>query len=137
MKKRKVRKGITKNEHKLQMVVETRSNKVVHGKYGLKTREFGRITAKQIEAARKAIRHTLKRAGDLRIRIYPDIPVTKKPKEVRMGKGKGSIEYWAAIVKPGRMIFELGGKVSNGLAKYALHRGSVKLPVATRYVSRL
>jgi large subunit ribosomal protein L16 len=136
MKRRKVRKGISKNTKKIRSLVETRSNKLVTGSYGLKALQFGRITAKQIEAARKAIRRSLKRLGDLRIRIYPDRPVTKKPNEVRMGKGKGAIEYWACIVKPGRILFEIGGNIAEETAANALRKGSIKLPIATRYVTR-
>ena len=94
-----------------------------------------RITARQIEAARRAITRHIKRQGRVWIRIFPDVPVTKKPTEVRMGKGKGSVEFWAAKVKPGRIIFELDG-VNESLAREALALGSAKLPIRTKFVTR-
>ncbi|MFQ5984218.1 MAG: 50S ribosomal protein L16 [Alphaproteobacteria bacterium] len=105
------------------------------GAYGLKAAAPARLTARQIEAARQAITRHLKRAGRLWIRIFPDVPVSTKPAEVRMGKGKGSPEYWMCRVKPGRMMFEIDG-VSPTLARGALERAASKLPVATRVVSR-
>ena len=95
-----------------------------------------RITARQIEAARRAITREMKRAGQIWIRIFPDVPVSDKPAEVRMGKGKGSIEYWCARVKPGRIMFELEG-VSEELARSALALGAAKLPIKTKFVKRL
>ena len=106
------------------------------GAFGLKAMEPERITARQIEAARRAITRHIKRAGRLWIRIFPDVPVTAKPTEVRMGKGKGSVEYWACKVKPGRMMFEIDG-VSEELAREALRLGAAKLSVKTRFVQRI
>ncbi len=106
------------------------------GSFGLKATEPGRITARQIEAARRALTRHIKRAGKVWIRIFPDVPVSKKPTEVRMGKGKGSPEYWMCRVKPGRIMFELDG-VPSELAKEAFELASAKLPIATRFVRRL
>jgi large subunit ribosomal protein L16 len=106
------------------------------GSYGLKAMAPERITARQIEAARRAITRHMKRAGRVWIRIFPDIPVSSKPAEVRMGAGKGSPEFWVARVKPGRIMFELDG-VSAETAKEALLLGAAKLPIATRIVSRM
>ncbi len=105
------------------------------GTFGLKAIEPERITARQIEAARRAMTRHMKRQGRVWIRIFPDVPVTKKPTEVRMGKGKGSVEYWAAKVKPGRVMFEIDG-VSEDVAKEALRLAAMKLPVKTRTVQR-
>jgi len=105
------------------------------GAYGLKSIEAGRVTARQIEAARRAITRHLKRAGRVWIRIFPDVPVSTKPTEVRMGKGKGSPEYWMCRVKPGRIMFEVDG-VPATLARAAFDRGAAKLPVRTRIVER-
>ena len=105
------------------------------GSYGMKAVKPERITARQIEAARRAITRHIKRQGRVWIRIFPDVPVTKKPTEVRMGKGKGSVEFWAAKVKPGRIIFELDG-VNEDLAREALALGSAKLPIRTKFVTR-
>ena len=106
------------------------------GSYGLKATEPERITARQIEATRRAITRHMKRAGRVWIRVFPDVPVTKKPTEVRMGKGKGSVEYWAARVKPGRIMFEIDG-VPENVAREALALGAAKLPVKTRIVKRI
>ena len=106
-----------------------------YGSYGLKALEPERVTSRQIEAARKAITRYLKRAGRMWIRIFPDVPVSKKPAEVRMGKGKGSIEYWACRVKPGRILFEVDG-VSEQIAKEALYKASAKLPIKTKTIKR-
>jgi len=106
------------------------------GSYGLKAMEPDRVTARQIEAARRAIQRHLRRQGRLWIRIFPDLPVSKKPAEVRQGKGKGSIEYWAARVKPGKILFELDG-VSGELAAGAFERAAMKLPIKTKVVARL
>jgi len=106
------------------------------GSYGLKALEPERVTARQIEAARRAITRQMKRAGRVWIRIFPDLPVSKKPTEVRMGKGKGSPEFWAARVKPGRIMFEIDG-VGDGTAREALRLGAAKLPIRTRVVTRL
>ena len=105
------------------------------GHYGLKSTEPERITARQIEAARRALTRHMKRQGRVWIRIFPDVPVTKKPTEVRMGKGKGSVEYWAAKVKPGRIMFEIEG-VSEEIAREALRLAAMKLPVKCRFVQR-
>ena len=106
------------------------------GSHGLKAVEPERLTARQIEAARRAITRHMKRAGRVWIRVFPDLPVTKKPAEVRMGSGKGSPELWVARVKPGRIIFELGG-LNQQVAKEALILGAAKLPIKTRVVTRL
>ena len=106
------------------------------GSFGLKAMEPERITARQIEAARRAITRHMKRAGRVWIRVFPDVPVSKKPAEVRMGSGKGAPEFWAARVKPGRILFELEG-VSGVIAKEALALGAAKLPIKTRFVSRV
>tara|TARA_B110000238_G_scaffold130242_1_gene140647 strand:- start:186 stop:602 length:417 start_codon:yes stop_codon:yes gene_type:complete len=105
------------------------------GSFGMKALQPERITARQIEAARRAITRHIKRQGRVWIRIFPDVPVTKKPTEVRMGKGKGSVEFWAARVKPGRIMFELDG-VSEALAREALELGNAKLPIRTKFVTR-
>ena len=105
------------------------------GSYGLKSTEPERVTARQIEAARRAITRHMKRQGRVWIRIFPDVPITAKPVEVRMGKGKGAIDYWAAKVKPGRIMFEIDG-VSEEIAREALRLGAMKLPVLTRVVVR-
>jgi len=105
------------------------------GSYGLKAITAERVTARQIEAARRAITRHMKRAGRVWIRIFPDVPVTAKPIEVRMGKGKGSVDRWVAKVKPGRIMFEVDG-VSESIAKEGLRLAAMKLPVKTRFVSR-
>jgi large subunit ribosomal protein L16 len=105
------------------------------GGFGLKATEPERVTARQIEAARRAITRHMKRQGRVWIRIFPDVPVSAKPVEVRMGKGKGSTDYWAAKVKPGRIMFEIDG-VSEIIAREALRLGAMKLPVTTRVVVR-
>lgn len=106
------------------------------GAYGLKALTPERVTARQIEAARRAITRHLRRQGKLWIRIFPDVPVTKKPLEVRQGKGKGSVEYWACRVKPGRIMFELDG-VPAELAREAFDLAAMKLPVKTKFVTRV
>ena len=106
------------------------------GSYGLKAMEPDRLTARQIEAARRAITRHIKRQGRLWIRVFPDVPVSGKPAEVRMGKGKGSPEYWAARVKPGRILFEVDG-VPIAVAKEALTLAAAKLPVKTRFIERI
>ena len=105
------------------------------GQYGLKAVEPERVTARQIESARRAMTRHMKRQGRVWIRIFPDVPVTQKPTEVRMGKGKGSVEYWAAKVKPGRVMFEIDG-VSEPVAREALRLAAMKLPVKCRFVVR-
>ena len=106
------------------------------GGYGLKAIEPERVTARQIEAARRAITRAMKRAGRVWIRVFPDVPVTAKPTEVRMGKGKGAPEYWASRVKPGRIMFEVDG-VDEETAREALRLGAAKLPIKTRFVQRI
>ena len=106
------------------------------GNYGMKAVTPGRITARQIEAARRAITRHMKRAGKVWIRVFPDVPVTGKPAEVRMGKGKGSPEYWMCRIKPGRVMFELDG-VDEDVAREAFALASAKLPVQTRFIQRL
>ncbi len=106
------------------------------GSYGLKALTPDRITARQIEAARRAITRQMKRAGRVWIRIFPDVPVSDKPAEVRMGKGKGSIEYWCARVKPGRIMFEIEG-VDEETAREAFALGAAKLPIKTKFVKKL
>ena len=105
------------------------------GAYGLKAVQPGRVTARQIEAARRAMTRHMKRAGRVWIRIFPDVPVSKKPTEVRMGKGKGSPEFWVCRVKPGRIMFEIDG-VTPDVAKEAFERAAAKLPIGTRVVMR-
>jgi large subunit ribosomal protein L16 len=112
-----------------------RGTTVVFGEYGLKALEPAWITARQIEAARVAITRHVRRGGRLWIRIFPDKPVTKKPLETRMGKGKGNPEYWVAVVKPGRILFELAG-VPEEVAREAMRLASHKLPIKTRFVTR-
>jgi len=106
------------------------------GQFGLKAQEPDRLTARQIEAARRALTRAMKRAGRVWIRVFPDVPVSKKPTEVRMGSGKGAPEYWAARVKPGRIIFEVDG-VSRETALEALTLAAAKLPIKTRFVARI
>ena len=105
------------------------------GAYGLKAMQPERITARQIEAARRAITRHIKRQGRVWIRVFPDVPVSQKPTEVRMGKGKGTPEYWACRIKPGRILFELDG-VEEQLAKRAFELGAAKLPISTKFVTR-
>jgi large subunit ribosomal protein L16 len=106
------------------------------GAFGLKAQEPDRISARQIEAARRALTRAMKRAGRVWIRVFPDVPVSKKPTEVRMGSGKGAPEFWAARVKPGRILFEVDG-VSRQVAEEALALAATKLPIKTRFVARL
>jgi large subunit ribosomal protein L16 len=106
------------------------------GQFGLKAMEPDRLTARQIEAARRALTRHMKRAGQVWIRVYPDTPVTKKPLEVRMGSGKGGVELWVARVKPGRVLFEVDG-IPIELAKEALGLAAAKLPIKTRFVARI
>lgn len=106
------------------------------GTYGLKALEPERVTARQIEAARRAITRQMKRQGRVWIRVFPDVPVSSKPTEVRMGKGKGAPEYWACRVNPGRILFEIDG-VSHEIAVEALRLGAAKLPIRTRFIERI
>ena len=128
VKHRKVQKGRMKGK-------ATRGNKVTYGEYGLQTLEPGRITANQIEAARIAMTRYIKRGGQVWMKIFPDKPVTRKPLETRMGKGKGAPEYWVSVVKPGRILFEIGG-VSEELAREAMRLAGNKLPVKTKFVTK-
>lgn len=114
----------------------TSANKLDFGEFGLKAVEPDRITARQIEAARRAITRAMKRQGRVWIRMFPDIPVSKKPAEVRMGAGKGAPEFWACRVKPGRVLFEVDG-VNTATAKEALGLAAAKLPIKTKFVTRL
>ncbi|MES2217736.1 MAG: 50S ribosomal protein L16 [Pseudomonadota bacterium] len=116
--------------------VATRGNKVSFGEFGLKAAEFGRITSRQIEAARRALSRHVKRGGKVWIRIFPDKPITKKPLEVRQGKGKGNVEYWVALVQPGRVMFEIEG-LPKELAREALKLAAAKLPVKTTFEDRV
>ena len=113
-----------------------RGSKISFGEYGLKATGRGRITARQIEAGRRAITRHVKRGGKIWIRVFPDKPISKKPLEVRMGKGKGSPEYWAARVAPGRIMFEIDG-VSEPVAREALRLGAMKLSVRSKFVQRI
>jgi large subunit ribosomal protein L16 len=112
-----------------------RGSSVSFGEFGLKAVGRGRITARQIEAARRAMTRHIKRGGKIWIRIFPDKPITKKPLEVRQGKGKGSVEYWVAQIQPGRMLYEMEG-VTEEIAREAFTLAAAKLPIATRFVSR-
>lgn len=123
---RKVQKGRMKG-------VSQRGNQLSNGMFGIKSLDSSFITSRQIESARVAATRYMKREGQLWIKIFPDKPITKKPLEVRMGKGKGAVEYWAAIVKPGRIMFEVGGVPLN-VAKEALRLAAQKLPVKTKFV---
>ena len=113
--------------------ITKRGAEISFGSFALKTLDEYWLSARQIEAARQAITREMKREGQLWIRIFPDRPVTRKPAEVRMGKGKGAVEYWAAVVKPGRIMFEVGG-VPLSVAKEALRLAAQKLPVKTKFV---
>ena len=115
--------------------VATRGNTVAFGEFGLKSTGRGRITARQIEAARRAITRHVKRGGKVLIRIFPDKPISKKPLEVRQGKGKGNVEYWVSEVQPGHVLFEIEG-VSKELAQSAFARAAAKLPVKSVFVER-
>lgn len=115
--------------------VATRGSKVSFGEYGLKATTRGRLTARQIEAARRAMTRHIKRGGRVWIRIFPDKPISKKPAEVRMGKGKGNPEYWVAQIQPGRVLYEMDG-VSEEIAREAFALAAAKLPVLTTFVAR-
>ena len=114
----------------------TSGNSLAFGQYGLKAIEPDRVTARQIEAARRAMTRHMKRAGRVWIRIFPDVPVSKKPIEVRMGKGKGTPELWVCRIKPGRILFEIDG-VSVQVAREALDLAAAKLPIKTRFIERI
>lgn len=113
----------------------TVGSKVSFGEYGLKAVGRGRITSRQIEAARRTITRKVKRGAKIWIRIFPDKPITKKPLEVRQGKGKGSVEYWVALIQPGRMLYEIEG-VPEELAREAFELAAAKLPIKTKFVER-
>ena len=125
---RKVRKGRNRG-------LAQRGSKVSFGTIGLQATGRGRITARQIEAARRAMTRHIKRGGKIWIRVFPDKPITNKPLEVRMGKGKGSVEYWVAQIQPGKMLYEMEG-VSEDVAREAFRLAAAKLPVSTRVVTR-
>ena len=129
VKRRRVHKGRIKGNAQ-------RGTRVDFGDFGIKALETGRITSRQIEAARIAMTRHLKRAGQVWIRIFPDKPMTKKPAETRMGKGKGAPEFWVAVVRPGRVMFEVGGGIDLSLATEALRRAQQKLPIKTKVVVR-
>src|SRR6056300_132638 len=125
-----------RKQHKGRIHGNAKGNhELTFGYYGLKSLNAERVTARQIEASRRAITRFLKRAGRLWIRVFPDVPVTSKPTEVRMGKGKGSVDYWACRVKPGRVMFEIDG-VNEEIAREALRLAAMKLPIKTRIVVR-
>lgn len=128
VKRRKVQRGRMKGK-------ATRGNFIAYGDYAIQATECAWITASQIEAARIAINRYIKRGGKLWIKIFPDKPVTEKPAETRMGSGKGAPEYWVAVVKPGRVLFELAG-VSESIAREAMRLASHKLPIKTKFVTR-
>jgi len=125
---RKVQKGRNRG-------LSHRGSKVSFGEYALKATSRGRITARQIEAARRAMTRHIKRGGKIWIRVFPDKPITNKPLEVRMGKGKGNVEYWVAQIKPGKVLYEIEG-VSEELAREAFDLAARKLPVSTNFVKR-
>lgn len=112
-----------------------RGSRVSFGEFGLKALEHGRLTSRQIEAARRAITRHIKRGGKVWIRVFPDTPVTKKPLEVRQGKGKGNVEFWMAQIQPGRVLYEMEG-VSEEIAREAFRRGASKLPMRATFVTR-
>jgi large subunit ribosomal protein L16 len=113
----------------------TRGNSVSFGEYGLKSVTRGQLTARQIEAARRAMTRYVKRGGKIWIRVFPDKPITKKPLEVRQGKGKGNVEYWVAQIQPGRMLYEIAG-VTEDIAREAFRLAAAKLPVRTVFIER-
>ena len=113
----------------------TSGAKVSFGEYGLKAITRGRVTARQIEAARRAMTRHIKRGGKVWIRIFPDVPITKKPVEVRMGKGKGNVEYWVAKITPGKVLYEMEG-VTEEVAREAFRLAAAKLPVITTFITR-
>jgi len=112
-----------------------RGSKVSFGEFGLKASGRGRLTARQIEAARRAMPRHIKRGGKIWIRVFPDKPITNKPLEVRMGKGKGNVEYWVALIQPGKVLYEMEG-VSEEIAREAFALAAAKLPIATTFVRR-
>jgi large subunit ribosomal protein L16 len=129
VKRRKVQTGRIKG-------MAQRGTRVNFGDFGIKALEQGFLNSRQIEAARIAMTRHMKRAGQVWIRIFPDKPITKKPAETRMGKGKGAPEYWVAVIRPGRILFEVGGGIEADLASEAMRRAQQKLPILTRQVTR-
>ena len=115
--------------------IATSGTRVSFGEFGLKALTRGRVTARQIEAARRAMTRHIKRGGKVWIRIFPDVPVTKKPIEVRMGKGKGNVEYWVAKIQPGKVLYEMEG-VTEEIAREAFRLASAKLPISTTFITR-
>jgi large subunit ribosomal protein L16 len=134
-KKVKFRKAHTFRENPDKVGVETRGTKISFGSFGLKATSAGRIKSTQIEAARKAIAHSMSKSGKIWTRIFPDHPYTQKPAEVKMGKGKGELQGYVAIVKPGRVLFEVDG-VGAEAAKEMLRKGGTKLPIHTKFLAR-
>ena len=134
-KKVKFRKAHTFRENPEKVGVETRGTKISFGSFGLKATSAGRIKSTQIEAARKAIAHSMSKSGKIWTRIFPDHPYTQKPAEVKMGKGKGELEGYVAIVKPGRVLFEVDG-ADEASAREMLRKGGTKLPVETKVIAR-
>ena len=125
-----------RKQHKMRnRGLALRGNQVSFGEFGLKSTMWGRITARQIEAGRRAISRHIKRGGKVWIRIFPDKPISKKPLEVRMGSGKGNVEYWVAQIQPGRVLYEMEG-VTEEVAREALSLAAAKLPVTTTFVTR-
>jgi len=129
VKRRRVQKGRIKG-------IAVRGSRINFGDFGIKALEQGRITSRQIEAARITMTRNMKRQGKVWIRIFPDKPITKKPAEVRMGKGKGSPEFYVAVVRPGRILFEVGAGISKPLAQESLRLAQQKLPIKTKFVVR-
>lgn len=124
-----------RKQHKGRNRGLARGSAVSFGEFGLKATERGQLTARQIESARRAIARYVKRGGKLWIRIFPDKPITQKPLEVRMGSGKGNVEYWAALIQPGKMLYEIEG-VSEEVAREAFRLAASKLPVKTTFINR-
>ena len=126
-----------RRQHRGRMKGEAqRGNQLAYGEYGLQALEATWMTANQIEAARRAMTRYIKRGGQIWIKVFPDKPVSKKPAEVRMGSGKGSPEYWVAVIKPGRVLFEMSG-VSEEIAREAMRLAAQKLPIKTKFIQRL
>jgi large subunit ribosomal protein L16 len=134
-KKVKFRKAFTFRENPKKVGVESRGTRVSFGSFGLKSLEAGRIKSQQLEAARKAIAHSMSKSGKMWIRVFPDHPYTQKPAEVKMGKGKGELQGYVAIIKPGRVLFEVDG-VAEDAAREMLRKGGTKLPVKTKVIGR-
>lgn len=116
--------------------IATRGNTIAFGDFALQAQECGWITSRQIEASRRAMTRYVKRGGKIWIRIFPDKPITMRPAETRMGSGKGNPEFWVAVVKPGRILFEIGGEVTEETAREAMRLASFKLPIKTKFITR-